>query len=62
MRGDASQLRQEVQNLLDNTIEYSGDEPPRVHVSATDRSDSYEIAVRDEGIGIVHGDQDRILV
>ena len=47
-------------NLLDNAIEYSGDEPPRVHLSATDRGGSYEISVRDEGIGIDPDDQDRI--
>jgi len=32
--GDPNQLRQLVQNLLKNAIEYSGDEPPRVDVTA----------------------------
>ena len=60
MGGDASQLRQVIQNLLDNTIEYSGDEPPRVQIAATDRGESYEISVRDEGIGIDPDDQEQI--
>jgi len=32
--GDERQLQQLFQNLLGNAIEYSGDEPPRIHVSA----------------------------
>ncbi|WP_436344770.1 PAS domain-containing protein [Natronorubrum sp. FCH18a] len=69
--GDPSQLRQVVQNLLDNAIEYSGDEPPRVHVTAEPRGREWEISVeprgreweisvRDEGIGIDPDDADRI--
>ena len=60
VQGDASQLRQVFQNLIDNAIEYSGDEPPRIHVSATDRDEADEISVRDEGIGIDPDDQERI--
>ncbi|NUB93178.1 PAS domain S-box protein [Haloterrigena sp. SYSU A121-1] len=62
VRGDASQLRQVFQNLLANALEYSGDEPPRVHVEAT-RPPSrgrWEISVIDEGIGIDPADQDRV--
>ncbi|RZH67427.1 PAS domain S-box protein [Natrinema altunense] len=58
--GDASQLRQVLQNLLSNAIEYSGDEPPRVHVSAERTGWKWEISVRDEGIGIDAENQDRI--
>ncbi|MDF9746414.1 PAS domain S-box protein [Natrinema salsiterrestre] len=58
--GDASQLRQVFQNLLANAIEYSGDEPPRIHVSADRDGGDWEISVRDEGIGIDPSDQDRI--
>ena len=61
--GDRDQLRQLYQNLLDNAIEYSGDEPPRVSITA-DRSavgdDRWEISVRDEGIGIDPDDADVI--
>ncbi|RQG98662.1 PAS domain S-box protein [Natrarchaeobius oligotrophus] len=60
VEGDASQLRQVFQNLLDNAIEYSGDEPPRIHVSADGRDDEWVISVRDEGIGIDPDDAERI--
>ncbi|WP_246998100.1 PAS domain-containing protein [Halosolutus gelatinilyticus] len=60
--GDASQVRQVFQNLLENAITYSGDEPPRVHVSAErpDGDAEWVISVRDEGIGIDSADQDRV--
>jgi chemotaxis family two-component system sensor kinase Cph1 len=57
---DAHQLRQLFQNLLDNAISYAGDEPPRVHVGATERGDHWEFAVADEGVGIPEAEQDRI--
>ena len=60
VEGDASQLRQLFQNLLDNAIEYSGDEPPRVDVSATRSGDEWILSVTDEGIGIDPEDQERI--
>ncbi|WP_265109804.1 PAS domain S-box protein [Halosolutus halophilus] len=60
VEGDASQLRQVVQNLLSNAIAYSGDEPPRVHVGADRRGGKWVISVRDEGIGIDPADQDRV--
>ncbi|WP_252699650.1 PAS domain-containing sensor histidine kinase [Natronosalvus vescus] len=52
VRGDPNQLRQVFQNLLDNALEYSGDEPPRVHVSVEQRGFQWVISVRDEGFGI----------
>ncbi|MDG5818115.1 ATP-binding protein [Natronococcus sp. A-GB7] len=62
VRGDSGQLRQLFQNLLSNAIKYSGDEPPRIDVSA-DRSrvDGYwRIAVRDDGVGIDPEESERI--
>ncbi|WP_335343072.1 MEDS domain-containing protein [Halomontanus rarus] len=58
--GDAGQLRQVFQNLLSNAITYSGDEPPRIHVSAERDGSEWNVSVRDEGIGIDPDDQDRI--
>ncbi|MFP9191530.1 ATP-binding protein [Natrialbaceae archaeon A-CW1-1] len=58
--GDDSQLRQVFQNLLDNAIEYSGDAPPRVHVSADHDGDDWTITVRDDGIGIDPDDADHV--
>ncbi len=60
--GDAGQLRQLFQNLLDNAIEYSGDDPPRVHVSAeqANNGDEWVISVSDEGIGIDPEQADRV--
>ncbi|MFC4440466.1 MULTISPECIES: PAS domain S-box protein [Natrialbaceae] len=60
IKGDVSQLRQLFQNLLENAIEYSGDESPRVDVSATRSGDKWTVSVTDEGIGIDPEDQERI--
>ncbi|WP_394739860.1 PAS domain-containing sensor histidine kinase [Natronococcus roseus] len=60
VQGDASQLRQLLQNLLSNAIEYSGDEPPRVHVGADRDGDRWRLSVRDEGIGIDPAEQERV--
>ncbi|WIV66272.1 sensor histidine kinase [Natrialbaceae archaeon AArc-T1-2] len=58
--GDPNQLRQLFQNLFENAIEYSGDDPPRIHVSATRNGTEWTVSVRDEGIGIDSDDQDRV--
>lgn len=60
VRADANQLRQLLQNLLDNAISYAGDEPPRVHVGVTEHEDRWAFTVADEGVGIREGEQDRI--
>jgi light-regulated signal transduction histidine kinase (bacteriophytochrome) len=58
--GDRSQLRQLFQNLLQNSIKYTGDDPPRIHVEAERSDGEWIVAVSDEGIGIDPEDQDRI--
>ena len=60
--GDERQLRQLFQNLLTNAIEYSGDGPPRIHVTAEERAENetWRISVRDDGLGIDPAEADRI--
>ncbi|MFB1062558.1 ATP-binding protein [Natrinema sp. H-ect4] len=60
VEGDASQLRQVFQNLLDNALTYYADGPPRVAVTAERSGGAWEISVRDEGIGIDPDEQDRV--
>jgi len=60
VRGDRGQLRQLFQNLLDNAIEYSGDDPPRIDVSVEENDPEYAISVRDRGIGIPAADSERV--
>jgi PAS domain S-box-containing protein len=60
VQGDRGQLRQLFQNLLDNAMTYSGDEPPRIRVSAEREGSQWRLSVSDEGVGIDPGDADRI--
>lgn len=52
VEGDAQQLGQLFQNLISNAIAYSGDTPPRIHVSATEIDDGWQFSVSDNGVGI----------
>ncbi len=49
---DGSQLAQLLQNLIGNAIKFRDHRPPHVHVSAERRDGGWQIAVRDNGIGI----------
>ncbi|MDG5817500.1 PAS domain S-box protein [Natronococcus sp. A-GB7] len=60
IEGDEDQLRQVFQNLLENAITYSGDEPPRIHVEAERTDSGWKLAVHDEGIGIDPDEQARV--
>jgi PAS domain S-box-containing protein len=60
VEGDPEQLRQVFQNLLENAISYSGDEPPQITVTAERRGRKWVIVVKDEGIGIDPDDQERV--
>ncbi|GAB3669426.1 MEDS domain-containing protein [Halopiger thermotolerans] len=60
VEGDGNQLRQVLQNLLDNAITYSGSSPPHIQIGATRRKREWVISVSDDGIGIEPENQDRI--
>ena len=59
VRGDANRLREVLQNLLDNALQYT---PPggSILVSASRRDDQVVITVADTGIGIPQAEQSRI--
>lgn len=58
--GTETELRQLLQNLLDNAMKFQAGATPEVHVSARPAGANWEIAVRDNGIGIRPEHQDRI--
>jgi len=60
VEGDPNQLRQLLQNLLDNALTYTGEEPPRVHVSAEREGEMWAVSVRDEGVGIDPEDTEEV--
>lgn len=60
VRADRIALGQAIEQLLDNALQYSGDKPPLVHIWAEEHPDSWELVVRDEGIGISEKDQEGI--
>ncbi|MCA1825988.1 MAG: MASE1 domain-containing protein [Myxococcales bacterium] len=55
---DPARLEQVVDNLISNAVKYGAGKPVEIHLR--DRGDRAEIEVRDHGIGIEHGDQQRI--
>jgi two-component system, OmpR family, phosphate regulon sensor histidine kinase PhoR len=59
VRGDASLLRDVLQNLIDNAIQYTS-EGGRIHVSASAGTREVVACVADTGIGIPLVDQERI--
>ncbi|WP_237561354.1 ATP-binding protein [Halostella pelagica] len=58
--GDETQLGQVFQNLLDNAITYSGEDSPRIQISAEQNGTECTVSVQDEGIGIDPAEHDRI--
>jgi len=59
---DPVALGQLLQNLVGNAIKFRGEDPPRVHISATRQEHAWQIAVRDNGIGIAPEYQERIFI
>jgi len=58
--GDAHQLVQVLQNLIENAIKFRGDAPPRIHVRAEVQEGRWLFSVRDNGIGIPPEARERI--
>ncbi len=57
--GDADKLRQILLNLVDNAVKYSP-EGGRVEIRVQPREAGLRFEVHDEGLGIAHGEQQRI--
>ena len=52
LMADGSQLMLLFQNLIGNAIKFSGDKPPRVHVSCKTKKGEAVFSVHDNGIGL----------
>jgi signal transduction histidine kinase len=59
---DRTLIEQLFQNLIENSIKYRSEAPPRVHVSASQTSADWEFFVRDNGIGIEPKDVERLFL
>jgi PAS domain S-box-containing protein len=59
---DRPQLGQLFQNLIGNAIKFRGNEPPRVHISASRNGNGWTFSVRDNGIGIAAEYSERIFI
>ncbi len=57
---DETQMEQLFQNLLSNSLKFRGSDPPRIHVSASERPREWVLAFEDNGIGIDPDAGDRI--
>ena len=58
--GDEVQLFQLFQNLLGNALKYYKNIPPSISVIAEEKTEMWEIAIKDNGIGIAEQHHDRI--
>ena len=59
---DRPQLGQLFQNLIGNAVKFRGNEPPRIHISASRNGNGWTFSVRDNGIGIAAEYAERIFV
>lgn len=57
---DPAQMLVLFQNLLENSIDYRSQEPPRIEISAEREADMWRFAVSDNGIGVDPDDAERV--
>jgi PAS domain S-box-containing protein len=57
--GDSDRIRQVLINLIDNAVKYSPD-GGRVEIRVEEQENRLRLSVTDEGLGIPHGEQQRI--
>jgi PAS domain S-box-containing protein len=62
VHADSAQLIRLFQNLIANAIKYRSDEPPRVEITAEERSQEWLFRVSDNGMGIDPKYHERIFV
>jgi light-regulated signal transduction histidine kinase (bacteriophytochrome) len=62
VQGDPTQLVQVFQNLVGNAIKFRGKEPPRVDVSVRRNGGDWQLAIRDNGIGVDGQYAERIFI
>jgi PAS domain S-box-containing protein len=58
--GDRSQINQLLENLISNAIKFRGSTRPRVEISAREERSYYLFQVKDNGVGVPEGCQERI--
>lgn len=59
---DETQFLQLFQNLIGNAVKFRGEDPPRIHVSATQADNEWIFAVKDNGIGMDVEQAERIFM
>ena len=57
---DETRLMQLLQNLIGNALKFTGDKPPKIHVTAQRMDDAWQFSVSDNGIGIEAQYRERI--
>ncbi|WP_290810256.1 ATP-binding protein [Halovivax sp.] len=60
VEGEERQIRQAFQNPIDNAVTYSGDDPPRIRVSAERNGTVWTVSVSDGRLGIDPADQEHV--